>query len=653
MSKFGNLEGIRDLEQPTRLEILPYSSVGFTNNQVGPVENPFYEKNDLEFKVGGDVKYGITSDFTLTATVNPDFGQVEADPATMNLTEFELFFEERRPFFLEGNDIFNFGGTTSANSYRSHINFYSRRIGRTPFLIREGLASVSLNDNPVSLDYTSSNPVTTIAGAAKVSGKTQNGLSLGILNSYTLQEDIKFVDLNNNEQNSLIAEPATNYMVGRVRKDLSKVDAQIGGFVSSVNRDLSGSYLTDYLHESAYQVGADAQYYWNGRNWGASGVFVLSNVNGNQNALLRTQQTSARYFNRIDSKGLEIDSSMTSMTGYFGEFSIGKYSGSGLRYSFTYSEMSPEYEINDIGFLERADYCAPHYYLEYLNVNSDAFQFYLLWSDMSHAWNFDGDMIFNYYSVGGYFQLNNLWTVVSTFGLTGKFYNDRIARGGPIMRRPRDWNTYINVTTDASQNVYGNVATSYRNDASGEYQFTLDVGLNLRPATNVLLRFAPGFVHAKDTDQYFNFFDVTEDGNPDYVFSDNNLNVIYTEIRADITFRPNLSLQTFLRPYNYIADFSNYKTFTERKTYNFNPINPQFNETLDENYDWDFKSLQGNAVLRWEYRPGSSLFLVWQQDRTEFNYSNGVFRPYHGTVDTFRKKPINIFLIKLSYWLGS
>lgn len=164
MSKFGNLEGIRDLEQPTRLEILPYSSVGFTNNQVGPVENPFYEKNDLEFKVGGDVKYGITSDFTLTATVNPDFGQVEADPATMNLTEFELFFEERRPFFLEGNDIFNFGGTTSANSYRSHINFYSRRIGRTPFLIREGLASVSLNDNPVSLDYTSSNPVTTIAG---------------------------------------------------------------------------------------------------------------------------------------------------------------------------------------------------------------------------------------------------------------------------------------------------------------------------------------------------------------------------------------------------------------------------------------------------------------------------------------------------------
>lgn len=268
VSKFGNLEGIRDLEQPTRLEILPYSSVGFTNNQVGPVENPFYEKNDLEFKVGGDVKYGITSDFTLTATVNPDFGQVEADPATMNLTEFELFFEERRPFFLEGNDIFNFGATTSANSYRSHINFYSRRIGRTPFLIREGLASVSLNDNPVSLDYTSSNPVTTIAGAAKVSGKTQNGLSLGILNSYTLQEDIKFVDLNNNEQNSLIAEPATNYMVGRVRKDLSKVDAQIGGFVSSVNRDFSGSYLTDYLHESAYQVGADAQYYWNGRNWG-------------------------------------------------------------------------------------------------------------------------------------------------------------------------------------------------------------------------------------------------------------------------------------------------------------------------------------------------------------------------------------------------
>jgi hypothetical protein len=653
VSKFGDLKGIRDLEQPTRLEVLPYVSSGYTNNQVGTADNPFYDVHDVEFKVGGDLKYGITSDFTLTATVNPDFGQVEADPATINLTEFELFFEERRPFFLEGNDIFNFGGTTSANSYKNHINFYTRRIGRTPFLVSEGLTSIQNGNSVASLDYTSRNPVTTIAGAAKVSGKTQNGLSLGILNSYTLQENINYFDLNNNEQNSVIAEPATNYLVGRVRKDLSNADAQIGGFISSVNRDLSGSYLTDYLHESAYQFGADAQYYWNSRNWGASGVFVLSNVNGSENALLRTQQTSARYFNRVDSDGISIDSSMTSMTGYFGEFSIGKYSGSGLRYSFTYSEMSPEYEINDIGFLERADYRAPHYYLEYLNVNSDAFQFYLLWGDVSHAWNFDGDMIFNYYSVGGYFQFNNLWTVVSTFGLTGKFYNDRIARGGPIMRRPRDWNTYVNVTTDASQNVYGNIATTYRNDASGEYQFTVDIGLNYRPATNILLRFAPGYVHAKDTDQYFSFFDVTSDGSPDYVFSDNDLNVFYTEIRADITFRPNLSLQTFLRPYNYIADFSNYKTFTERKTYNFNPVDPALNQHLDENYDWDFKSLQGNAVLRWEYRPGSSLFLVWQQDRSEFNVTNGRFQPYHGTLDTFRKKPINIFLIKLSYWLGS
>ncbi len=653
VSKFGELKGISDLDQPTRLEILPYASAGFTNNQVGSEDNPFYEKNDFEAKIGGDIKYGITSDFTLTATVNPDFGQVEADPATINLTEFELFFEERRPFFLEGNDIFNFGGTTSANTYKSHVNFYSRRIGRTPFLVSESPQSISVGNEAVNLNYTSRNPVTTIAGAAKVSGKTQNGLSVGFLDSYTLKENINYFDVVNNRRGSLIAEPATNYMVGRVRKDLSKTDAQIGGFISSVNRDFSNSYLSEYLHESAYQVGLDAQYYWNTRNWGASGVFVMSNVNGSENALLRTQQTSARYFNRVDSDGLSIDSSMTSMTGYFGEFSIGKYSGSGLRYSFTYSEMSPEYEINDIGFLERADYRAPHYYVEYLNVESDAFNFYLLWGDVSHAWNFDGDMIFNYYSIGGYFQFNNLWTVVSTLGVTGKFYNDRIARGGPVMRRPKDWNTYINITTDASQSLYGNLSSSYRSDASGEFQYSVDLGLNFRPATNINLRFAPGYLRSKDTDQYFSYFDITGDDVPDYVFSNNDLNVFYTEIRADITFRPNLSLQTYLRPFNYIADFSNYKTFSERKTYNFDSIDPEFDQFLDENQDWDFKSLQGNAVLRWEYRPGSSLFLVWQQDRTEFNQTNGMFEPFKGTLDTFKNKPINIFLIKLSYWIGS
>ena len=197
--------------------------------------------------------------------MNPDFGQVEADPATINLTEFELFFEERRPFFLEGVDIFNFGGSTSQNSYRSHTNFYSRRIGRTPFAIANGISQFEQNGQQLDIDYSSSNAVTTIAGAAKISGKTKNGLSLGLLNSYTLEETINFYDEDLDQRGSIVAEPATNYFAGRIRQDLSKVDAQVGGFLSAVNRDFSGSFLDEYMHESAYQFGVDAQYYWKDR----------------------------------------------------------------------------------------------------------------------------------------------------------------------------------------------------------------------------------------------------------------------------------------------------------------------------------------------------------------------------------------------------
>ncbi len=655
VSKFGELKGVQHLDRPIRLEITPYVSSGYTRDDVGTDINPFYKKNDFELNAGGDIKYGLTSDFTLTATLNPDFGQVEADPATINLSEFELFFEERRPFFLEGGDIFNFGGSTSQNSYRSHTNFYSRRIGKIPTAL--GLYEIQRSGQTNYLDFTSTNPVTTIGGAAKVSGKTQNGFSLGILNSYTLKETINFSDTINDQKGTIEAEPATNYFVGRVRQDLSNADAQVGGFFSAVNRDFSDSFLQDHLHQSAYQGGLDAQYYWKDRNWGASGVFNVSSVNGNKAALLRTQQTSARFFNRIDSKELSVDTTRTNLTGYFGEFSIGKYGGSGLRYSFTYSEMSPEYEINDLGFLERADYRAPHYYLEYLNVDSDLFQFYLLWADVSHAWNFDGDMIFNYYSVAGYFQLNNLWTVVTSLGVTGRFYNDRIARGGPTMLRPKDWNTYVQITTDASKNFYGDVTTSYRSDASGEYQITFDVGFNLRPSSNILLSIRPGYLKSRDNDQYQFEFDLDTDNINDYVFSNLDLNLFYTEVRANLTFTPTLSLQTFLRPYYYTADFSNYKSFSEAKTYNFNRIPQSFLETyfddINAERDIDFQSLQGNAVLRWEYRPGSTIFFVWQQQREFTAFGSSDFDPFGGTLDSFQNDPINIFLIKFSYWFGS
>ncbi len=647
VSWFGEIQGIENLGRPLRLEVLPYISISDTREPEPEVlvngnKDPFYNTNEAELKVGGDVKYGITSDFTLTATINPDFGQVEADPSTINLTQFETFFSERRPFFLEGSEIFSFGGSNSSNTYSTHQTFYSRRIGRSPFGFA-GLAGITpeYEDRPTQ---------TTIAGATKVSGKTNNGFSLGILDAYTLQEKAVYVDgVDNGVKRNYEIEPATNYLVARVKQDLRDGDAQIGGFASSVNRMVSGSYLENYLHKSAYQLGVDGQYNWANRSWGMSGSFALSSVNGTENAILNTQRSYSRYFNRIDSDYLKVDSSKTNLTGYSAEFSIGKYAGAGLRYSITYSETNPSYEINDLGYQDRADYRAPHYYIDYLKLDSEYFRYYLLWVYGGYAWNFDGDMVMNFHGGGGFFQFNNLWTMTLAGGFTGTFYNDRITWGGPVMRRPKDWNARIDVNTNTTKDFYMSVGGSHRRDASGEYTTSITAGFNYRPTSYIQLGLSPTYSSEKNTDQFIGFFDINNTDNYEYVFSSTNIDVFYFTMRLDWTFSPKLSLQTYARPLIYSADFSGFKTFSERKTYNFTIAQQQYPDFFDFNY----RTIQGNAVLRWEYRPGSTFYLVWQQQREQNIESQSNFSPYYDTMDLLKENSTNIFLLKFSYWFGN
>ncbi|MFN1836095.1 DUF5916 domain-containing protein [Balneola sp. MJW-20] len=650
VSWFGQVDGISELSRPLRLELLPYASMSLTREPdltpSGAETDPYFNENDYLPKIGGDIKYGLTSDFTLTGTVNPDFGQVEADPAVINLTNFEIQFDERRPFFLEGRDIFNFGGTNSENTFRTHQNFYSRRIGKTPY----GYPSLA----GISSSYEDSPTQTTIAGAGKVSGKTSGGFSLGILNAYTLQENALY-QTTDGTQGKLMIEPATNYFVGRFKQDLNGGDSQVGGYLSSVNRNFNGSYLEDYLHQSAYQLGIDGQHNWDNRNWGISGSFGVSSVNGTSASLLRTQTTSARYYNRTDSDGFSVDSSKTSLSGYSGEISIGKYSGSGLRYSLTYSEVSPGYEINDIGFMERSDYRSPHYYLEYLGLNADAFRFYLLWANGGHGWNFDGDLIYNYYSVGSYVQFHNLWTAYLVSGITGTFYNDRITRGGPIMRRPRDWSVTAEVSSNTAKDLSVSVNGFYRRDTSGEFRFQSTTTLSYRPTGYIQLSLSPTLGYEQSTDQYQPYYynDVTGyefSTRQSPIFSNADIRFLSTEIRLNWTFTPTLSLQTFARPLLYTADFSNFKRFTERKTFNFEPVE---NQPAGDLNDFNYSTLQGNAVLRWEYRPGSTLYLVWQQQRESILFDRSFFDPLNDGLDLRDIKPTNIFLVKLSYWFGS
>ncbi|NGP88156.1 carbohydrate binding family 9 domain-containing protein [Aliifodinibius halophilus] len=665
VSLYGELTGIKELPKINRLEITPYASSDLTKAP-GDDKNPYYNANDWNGSIGADIKYSLTPDLTLTGTINPDFGQVEADPAVINLSAFETFFPEQRPFFLEGTDIFEFGRTKTHNTFGNPLVFYSRRIGRRP----QGNAS----NSGIDPQYTDVPSQTTIASAAKLSGKTDNGFSLGILNAFTLREKAQFQTTTNTD-GSVSVEPPTNYFVGRVKQDFDGGQTTVGAYGSAVNRSIRADYLSQSLHNSAYIAGLDFEHSWKDREWILSGTLSGISVNGSKEAIAATQRSSARYYNRVDADYLSVDPNKTNLSGYAGELSIGKFGGDHWRGSLTYSTVSPGYEVNDIGFENRADYHALSYFLSYQESSPELFRFYKLWAFAGHGWNYGGDLINNYYRTGAFFQLKNLWSFNYNAGFNGKSYLDRLSRGGPVAERAKDWNFNININSDQTRKVSFNIGTSHRSDVSGEFDHSYWTGLEIRPATFIQLSISPQFSIEKDTDQY-----VTSSEDPSaqntygnrYVFADIDKSTLSTSIRLDWTFTPSISLQTYVRPFITSGNFYNYKEFTAPYDYKFAvygedrgviqknndvyTVDPDGAGTAPsftfEEQDFNFKSIQTNAVFRWEYQPGSIFYLVWQQDQSHKSVHND-FRLGRDIKRLFDTKPTTVFLLKFSYWFGS
>ncbi len=667
VSLFGSLSGVADLKEPKRLEITPYTSGNLTRAP-GNTANPFYNQNAWDGSLGADVKYGLSSDFTLTGTINPDFGQVEADPAVINLSAFETFFPERRPFFLEGTDIFEFGRTQTFNTFGNPLIFYSRRIGRQP----QGNASVA---HP-NANFIDTPDQTTIAGAAKVSGKTDGGLSLGVLNAFTLRENAQF-RTTTNEDGRISVEPPANYFVGRMKQDLNEGRTIIGAYGSAVNRIIGEDYLENSLHNSAYIGGVDFEHSWNDREWILSGVVSGTSVNGTSEAILQTQRSSARYFNRVDADYLSVDPDKTSLNGYAGEFSFAKYGGEHWRGSLTYSTVSPGYEVNDIGFENRADYHSAHYSIMYRESSPDAefLRLYNLWHFGGQSWNYGGDRINDWYNTGAFIEFKNLWSLNYNVNWWGNEFDDRVTRGGPLVRNPKGWNFNTNINSNQSKKISFNLGNFFRNDASGAYNRNFWSGITIRPATNIQLEVSPEISFSKSTGQYVTTVNdplATDTFENRYVFADIDRTSLSTSFRLDWTFTPNLTLQTYVRPFISSGNYYNYKEFTEPSTYDFavygtdrgtiqrnddtytvdpDGDGPAGSFTFNEQ-DFNFKSIQTNAVFRWEYRPGSILYIVWQQDRSASTLHNN-FRFSRDFNRLFDSQPTNVFLIKFSYWFGT
>ena len=660
IGRYGHLEGLSGIPTGKRLEVLPY--VVAKNERIDRGANPFRSDSEGAAATGVDVKYRVTSNLTLNATINPDFGQVEVDPAVVNLSAFETFFQEKRPFFLEGAGIFNFGmGAVGPGSQYRNL-FYSRRVGRRP---QVGAPS-QFSDMP---------DATTILGAAKLSGRPGAGWSVGVLEALTQEESARYRDATTQQTLTSVAEPMTNYFVGRAIRQSGDGMTRIGGIATAVNRTNGDARIADVLRADAYTAGLDFSHEWSQRSWRLSGFVAGSRVGGSANAIANTQRSAARYFQRPDADHLEFDAAATELTGYTAQAQIYKQSGLHWTGDLGLYAASPGYEVNDLGFQSRADQAGINGRVIYQeNRPGKVIRNYNFWSSFGYNTNFDALPIGNTIDFGANTEFVNFHSIGINGGVSFGTNDDRLTRGGPLSRTTTakrfglDYSSNYRANTTYSANVF-----FMRWQSGGWYnQGSASLTLKPRPSWNVSI--GPNVNTVFDPGQYLTAItdaNATHTFGRRYVFADLRQTTVSLDTRLNVTFSPALSLQLFAQPFLSSAEFGVPKEFRKPGTFTFNDyrqvgslqdngssyrIDPDGNGPSAAfnigKQDFNLRSLRGNAVLRWEWRPGSTVFFAWQQTREDYVDGLGDFDFTRDRRALFKTAPDNIFLVKLSYWLN-
>lgn len=659
---FGELNGINNIKPKHQVEIMPYA-VARTERFEKIEGDPFNTGKLSKLSAGLDGKVAITNDFTLDFTVNPDFGQVEADPSEVNLTAFESYFSERRPFFVEGKNIFEFYPNQSIvihNMYSDNL-FYSRRIGRYP----HNYPSVGGNE------YVKMPESTTILGTMKISGKTKKGLSVGILESVTAKEEA-LID-NEGSRRKETVEPLTNYFTGRVQQDFNKGETTIGGIFTAVNRDIKAPTL-DYLHSSAYVGGVDFRHNWKERTWYLAGNAEFSNVNGKPEALINTQTSSARYFQRPDANYLSVDSSMTSLPGYGTSLKFGRSSQKKIQFETSLTLRSPGLEFNDIGYMRYSDVIHHGTWVAYYIRNPFAiFNNFYLNTNYWMYWNFSGKLLSINTNMNFNSQFKNRWSLNGNFNRESENISTTLLRGGPSIILPGEQSFNLNIGSDPSKKLSFFIGSYHGsgdvNSSSGHEYYA---SINVRPLNSISISLEPGYGIQKSEMQYVNTLQVN--GNPLYLFGKLDQKTLSFTFRINYTVNPELSLEYYGQPFISAGKYSAFKKITDvqanmfRDRYHtfttdeitYSPQNNSFgvdqngDNTEDFSFgnpDFNFRQFRSNLVVRWEYLPGSTVYLVWSQGRTSTD-SNGMFSYGNDMKDLFKITPHNVFLLKFSYWFA-
>jgi Domain of unknown function (DUF5916)/Carbohydrate family 9 binding domain-like len=626
VSSFGDLTGLKLGQTPKRLELVPYV-VAQTNTQPAEPGNPLVSPRDQKVTAGADLKYALGPGVTLTATVNPDFGQVEADPAVVNLSGFETFFSERRPFFVEGAGMFAFD--LDCNDGGCSGLFYPRRIGRAP-------RGVPVLDAGM---YARVPQQTKILGAAKLTGHAGK-FSFGAMNATTSDEEA--IVANGALRTRESVEPLTNFSVVRARREFAN-QSNVGFIATATARRLDT--FTDFLPAQGFTGGLD----WDLRmkkRYALTGYLVGSSVRGNTKAIQLLQESTVHSFQRPDADHVEDDPTRTSLAGSGGLVAFQKVGGSKVRFNFNTGFKTPGLDTNDVGFMRRADLRTMSNWIQFRHDNPSKYLRSFRWNlNQWGTWNFGGDRLDLGGNINAHWTFTNNWSTGTGFTSNARPFDDRATRGeGPGAFANPNWTYWGYLNSDERKPASASTFFNVGGDGHGSSWVGVSPGVTVRPTSFLSINSGIDWNHNVQDAQWV---ENAADGR--YVFGHLDQTTVSLTMRVNYTITPQLTVQVYAAPFVSAGDYDRFKKLVngsaERYEDRYAPI------AYAGNPDFNYRSFRTTNVLRWEYKPGSALFVVWQQGREDV-LDAGLFRFGPDFRGVFGAPARNAFLVKWSYWIN-
>lgn len=664
VSRFASLEGLNGIKPKQRFEILPYA-VQKAQYLVHDEKDPFYKSSQYKTSFGADLKIGLGTNLNIDATLNPDFGQVEVDPAVINLSASESYFQEKRPFFIEGSNNFMFGIGGVNNNWGFNFGwpelFYSRRIGRSP------------GGSTSSAEYIKYPKETRILGAAKLTGKLDDKTTIGAVSALTERTFATLYNkgIHTNEE----VEPVSHYGVFRAKREFNDGNQSLGLMFTSVNRGLNENNLQNNLAKNAFAFGFDGYtYIGENKEYALAGAVVGSYISGTKEFLQLLQKRSYRYFQRPDATYATFNPALTSLSGFYGRVMLNKQQGN-FYLNAALGAVTPGFENNDLGFQWMADRINGHLVLGYRWFEPDnVFRRKQIYLSHARSYDFEGNLLSNFLWLNSNFTFLNYWNLGIRASYSFETLNKTATRGGPLVAQSSGYQANFNASTDSREKIIFGVSGAYAKDDLGGESQSMGLEIEWRPNTQMNFSIEPEYEINNDNRMWVgNFTDPTANNTFGirYVFSSIAQKTLAANIRLNWTFTPTLSLQLFLQPLFAVGDYNRFKELALPRTnifneygkngssisfntnagvYNVDPDGSGPAQTFQiTNPNFNYKSLRGTAVLRWEVMPGSILYFVWSHDQTNFD-DPGNFSLGRDWKNLFNSEGNNVLAVKFSYW---